>query len=54
MVNRANPNLILAKNQHGSDIYFEDLYFNAQQVAKKAIKAVFIFYQILMSLFMIW
>jgi HEPN domain-containing protein len=41
-LNRARSNLELAKNSSSSDIYFEDLCYNAQQAAEKAIKAVFI------------
>jgi HEPN domain-containing protein len=45
-LNRAHSNLVLAKNEHGNEVYFEDLCFNAQQAAEKAIKAVFVFHQI--------
>lgn len=41
-LNRARSNLELAKNSSSNDIYFEDLCYNAQQAAEKAIKAVFI------------
>ena len=40
-LNRARSNLALAKN-HVSDVYLEDLCFEAQQAAEKAIKAVMI------------
>jgi len=45
-LNRARSNLVLAKNEHGAEVYFEDLCFNAQQAAEKAIKAVFVYHQI--------
>lgn len=45
-LNRAHSNLVLAKNEHGTDVYFEDLCFNAQQAAEKAIKAVFVYHRI--------
>jgi HEPN domain-containing protein len=45
-LNRAHSNLVLAKNERGNEVYFEDLCFNAQQAAEKAIKAVFIYHQI--------
>lgn len=45
-LNRARSNLELAKTRPGSDIYFEDLCYNAQQAAEKAFKAVFIHNQI--------
>lgn len=40
-LNRAKSSLALAK-QKSSGIYYEDLCFQAQQAAEKAIKAVFI------------
>ncbi len=40
-LNRAQSNLSLAKMQ-GERVYLEDLCFNAQQAAEKAIKAVLI------------
>ena len=40
-LNRARSNLALAKNRV-SDVYLEDLCFEAQQAAEKAIKAVMI------------
>jgi HEPN domain-containing protein len=45
-LNRARSNLELAKNVTGSEVYLEDLCFNAQQAAEKAIKAVFVYHQI--------
>jgi HEPN domain-containing protein len=45
-LNRAHSNLALAKKEHGTEVYFEDLCFNAQQAAEKAIKAVFVYHQI--------
>ena len=44
-LNRARSNLALAKNTCDNSVYFEDLCFNAQQAAEKAIKAVCIFHQ---------
>ena len=44
-LNRAKSNLALAKNRI-SDAYLEDLCFQAQQAAEKAIKATLISYQI--------
>ncbi len=38
-LNRARSNLAQAKSVH-PDVYFEDLCFNAQQAAEKAIKAL--------------
>ena len=40
-LNRARSNLALAKNR-APDVYLEDLCFEAQQAAEKAIKAVLI------------
>jgi HEPN domain-containing protein len=40
-LNRARSNLALA-GKMAPDVYFEDLCFDAQQAAEKAIKAVFI------------
>lgn len=40
-LNRARSNLVHARQKH-PDIYLEDLCFNAQQAAEKAIKAVLI------------
>ena len=40
-MNRARSSLALAKNT-SPDIYFEDLCYQAQQAAEKAIKAIFI------------
>jgi len=45
-LNRANSNLALAKNEIHNEVYLEDLCFNAQQAAEKAIKAVFVYHQI--------
>jgi HEPN domain-containing protein len=45
-LNRANSNLALAKNEIRNEVYLEDLCFNAQQAAEKAIKAVFVYYKI--------
>ena len=45
-LNRARSNLALAKNTCDNSVYFEDLCFNAQQAAEKAIKAVCIFHHI--------
>ena len=44
-LNRARSNLAMAKME-AEGIYLEDLCFNAQQAAEKAIKAVFIKRQI--------
>ena len=44
-LNRAKSNLALAKNRV-SDAYLEDLCFEAQQAAEKAIKATLIVHQI--------
>lgn len=41
-INRAHSNLILAKERVNQDIYLEDLCYNAQQAAEKAIKAILI------------
>jgi HEPN domain-containing protein len=40
-MNRARSNLVLARAE-GPGIYLEDLCFNAQQAAEKAIKALLI------------
>ena len=40
-LNRANSNLVRARQDH-PEIYLEDLCFDAQQAAEKAIKAVLI------------
>jgi HEPN domain-containing protein len=40
-LNRARSNLMVARTE-GPDIYLEDLCFNAQQAAEKAIKALLI------------
>ncbi len=45
-LNRAHSNLVLAKYEPGTEVYFEDLAYNAQQAAEKAIKAVFVYHQI--------
>ena len=45
-LNRARSNLTLAKSTSDAPVYFEDLCFNAQQAAEKAIKAVCIFHTI--------
>lgn len=37
---RAKSNLALAKNKTDKEVYLEDLCFNAQQAAEKALKAV--------------
>jgi len=39
-LNRARSSLAQAKVEH-PDVYFEDLCFNAQQAAEKAIKTLF-------------
>ena len=44
-LNRARSNLALTKSE-GTDIYLEDLCFNAQQAVEKAIKALLIKYGI--------
>ena len=44
-LNRARSNLALTKSA-GTDIYLEDLCFNAQQAVEKAIKALLIKYGI--------
>lgn len=53
-LNRAHSNLELAKNEYGKEVYFEDLCFNAQQAAEKAIKAVFVFHKIPFRISMTW
>ena len=45
-LNRARSNLALANTDPVSELYFEDLCYNAQQAAEKAIKAVCIEYAI--------
>ena len=45
-LNRATSNLILANIVPSNELYFEDLCYNAQQAAEKAIKAVCIAYNI--------
>lgn len=45
-LSRAKSNLSLAKTTKNKDTYWEDLCFNAQQAAEKAIKAVLQFNQI--------
>jgi HEPN domain-containing protein len=45
-LNRAHSNLALAKYEPGTEVYFEDLSYNAQQAAEKAIKAVFVYHKI--------
>lgn len=42
-LNRARSNLVLARSE-GTDIYLEDLCFNAQQAVEKSIKALLIKY----------
>lgn len=44
-LNRARSNLAQAR-VHSPDVYLEDLCFNAQQAAEKAIKALLIAYGI--------
>lgn len=41
-LNRAKSNLALAKQPKSEEIYFEDLCFETQQAAEKALKAVLI------------
>ena len=41
-LNRAKSNLYLAKESNRQEVYFEDLCFQAQQAAEKALKAVMI------------
>lgn len=45
-MNRAYSNLAIAKNRPDSSVYPEDLCFNAQQAAEKALKAVCILHHI--------
>lgn len=45
-LNRARSNLQLAKNADNAGVYYEDLCYNAQQAAEKAIKAVFMYHRI--------
>jgi HEPN domain-containing protein len=39
-LNRAKSNLAIARNSRSSEVYLEDLCFEAQQAAEKALKAV--------------
>ena len=43
-INRARSSLKIAKELNHEGIYLEDLCFQAQQAAEKALKAVMIFY----------
>jgi HEPN domain-containing protein len=45
-LNRAHSNIALAKSAHSTTVYLEDLCYNAQQAAEKAIKSVCIHHQI--------
>lgn len=45
-MNRAKSNLHLAKESNRQEVYFEDLCFQAQQAAEKALKALMIFLDI--------
>jgi len=45
-LNRAHSNLAIAKNRTDTSVYPEDLCFNAQQAAEKALKAVCISHHI--------
>jgi HEPN domain-containing protein len=45
-MNRARSNLAIAKNRAAGSVYPEDLCFNAQQAAEKALKAVCIAHHI--------
>lgn len=45
-LNRARSNLAIAKNRTEGSVYLEDLCFNAQQAAEKALKAVCIVHHI--------
>lgn len=45
-MNRAYSNLAIATKDTNTGVYLEDLCYNAQQAAEKAIKAVFILYHI--------
>ena len=40
---RANSNLLIAQRGTGEGIYFEDLCFEAQQAAEKALKALLLY-----------
>jgi HEPN domain-containing protein len=42
-LNRAKSNLAIAKQPKSDEIYFEDLCFETQQAAEKALKAVLLF-----------
>lgn len=43
---RAHSNLLLAESGHQRGVFLEDLCFEAQQAAEKALKAVCVFYKI--------
>ena len=45
-LNRAHSNLAIARSCTDTSVYLEDLCFNAQQAAEKAIKAVWILHHI--------
>ena len=45
-LNRAHSNLAIARSCTDTSVYLEDLCFNAQQAAEKALKAVCILYHI--------
>ena len=45
-LNRAHSNLAIARSRADSSVYLEDLCFNAQQAAEKALKAVCILHHI--------
>jgi len=45
-LNRAHSNLAIARSRADTSVYLEDLCFNAQQAAEKALKAVCILHHI--------
>ncbi len=45
-LNRAKSSLELAKAEKTESIYYEDLCYQAQQASEKALKALFIFYEL--------
>jgi HEPN domain-containing protein len=45
-LDRAKSSLAISKNKSDDDIFFEDLCFQAQQAAEKAIKGLLIFYNV--------
>ena len=49
-LNRARSNLIRAKQPKPDKVYWEDLCFDAQQAAEKAIKALLMFHKIPLGL----